>query len=95
MATAEPLTPAWIANYKARLVPGLSPIQRLAVEHVWSWFEDLWDSEQVDADRLRDLMAEIPLLEEIEDAPDARDPAIVRVVEALRSIDHDVVRGRG
>ena len=92
MATAEPLTPPWLRDYQARVHPQLSPIQRLATEAVWTWFDELWEAEQVDSSRLRDLQAEVlPFFERIEaSAGQERDDAIVELVARLRAVDLSV-----
>ncbi|MDH3519967.1 MAG: hypothetical protein OEM49_05865 [Myxococcales bacterium] len=88
MATAEPLTPPWLRDYQARVDPQLSPIQRLACEAIWAWFNALWEGEQVGSRRLRDLCDEVlPLFEQIETSTGPeRDNAITELVERLRAI---------
>lgn len=92
MATAEPLTPPWLLAYQARVNPQLTPIQNLACEALWGWFDELWEAEQVDSSRLRDLQGEVlPLFERIEtSAGQERDDAIVELVERLRAVDISV-----
>jgi chromosome condensin MukBEF complex kleisin-like MukF subunit len=92
MATAEPLTPPWLRDYQARVDPQLSPIQRLACEAIWAWFNELWEGEQVDSTRLHDLRDEVlPLFEQIETSTGLeRDDPITELVERLREIDTSV-----
>jgi hypothetical protein len=91
-ATAEPLTPPWLNEYRARIGPELTRIQRLASEAIWAWFGELWEGEQVNPSRLVDLQDEVlPLFERIEaSAGEQLDEAIVELVERLRSIDTSV-----
>ncbi len=69
-----------------------TPVQRLASEAIWTWFEELWQGGQVGQGRLGDLRAEVlPLFDRIEAPRGAqRDGAIVELVERLRSIDMSV-----
>ena len=92
MATAEPLTPPWLRDYRDRVDPQLTPVQRLAFEVIWSWFDELWEGEQADSARLRDLCDEVlPLLEQIETSTGLdRDGAITELAARLRSIDLSV-----
>jgi len=92
MATAEPLTPPWLQDYQARVTPQLTPIQKLACEAIWAWFDELWEAEQVDSNRLRDLQREaLPSFDRIETSTgQERDDAIVDLVERLRAIDVSV-----
>lgn len=53
--TTEPLTPRWLDAYRTRVDPLLTPLQRLASEAIWAWFDELWEGGQVDANRLIDL----------------------------------------
>lgn len=59
--------------------PRLAPIQRLASEAIWNWFDELWEGEQVSKSRLADLQHEVlPLFERIEtSATQDLDDAIV------------------
>ena len=80
MATAEPLTPPWLDEYRARIDPELTPIQKLASEAIWAWFGELWEGEQVDSARLG-----------VETSSGQQgDDAIGELVERLRSIDTSV-----
>jgi hypothetical protein len=92
MATAEPLTPPWLLDYQARVNPRLTPIQKLACEAIWAWFDELWEAEQVHSSRLRDLQGEVlPFFERIEtSAGQQRDAVIVDLIERLRAIDISV-----
>lgn len=74
--------------------PRLTAIQVLAAEWIWTWFDDLWEREQVDPDRFRDLQADvIPLFERLDMAPvEDRNEAIVDLVGRLREIDQSVLR---
>lgn len=92
MATAEPLTPPWLQDYQGRVTPQLGPIQKLACEAIWAWFDELWEAEQVDSSRLRDLQGEVlPLFQCIETSGgQGRDDAIVELVERLRAVDISV-----
>jgi hypothetical protein len=92
MATAEPLTPPWLRDYRGRVEPRLTAIQRQASEAIWAWFDDLWEGEQVDASRLRDLQDEVlPLFERIENsAGQEREETIVELTRLLRAIDTSV-----
>jgi hypothetical protein len=66
-ATTEPLTPRWLDAYRTRVDPQLAPLQRLASEAIWTWFDELWEGGQVDASRLVDLQDEVlALFEQIE-----------------------------
>jgi chromosome condensin MukBEF complex kleisin-like MukF subunit len=91
-ATTEPLTPRWLDAYRARIDPQLTPLQRLASEAIWAWFDELWEGGQVDASRLVDLQDEVlALFERIETSTGPlRDEAIVELVDRLRSIDRAV-----
>jgi hypothetical protein len=88
-ATTEPLTPPWLLDYQARVDPQLTPIQKLACEAVWAWFDELWEAEQVDSSRLRDLQGQVlAFFQRIETSGGReRDAAIVELVERLRAVD--------
>lgn len=70
----------------------MNPIQRIAIEAAWVWFEELWESGQVDSARLRDLVDEVlSLFERIEQgSAQERDEWIVELVERLRAVDMSV-----
>jgi hypothetical protein len=49
------------------VVPLLSPLEQLAAEWIWAWFDSLWELDQVLSepfDRLREVV--LPLLARIE-----------------------------
>lgn len=89
---AIPLTPEWIDAYRRRLEPVLRPLESLAMDHVWNWFDALWEEEQIQADRLEALRIEaMPFFEAVERAPDGgeREQAIVDLVRFLRSLGEE------
>lgn len=95
-ATAEPLTPPWLVEFQTRVVPQLTPIERLASEAIWAWFDELWEREQADSSRLGNLQDEVLHFFERIEASDGqeRGDAIVELVESLRSIDTAVFTPR-
>ena len=64
----------------------MAPIQRLAAEAIWAWFDELWEGEHVDSGRLQDLADEVlPVLDSIErSSGHEQDDAIVELAERLR-----------
>lgn len=93
--TAEPLTPAWLEDYRSRVLPQFTSAQKLLAEPIWSWFDLLWERDQVLTALFEDLREEVlPLLHRIEHDASARSEAIVEAVEALRSIDLSVLYPR-
>lgn len=94
--TAEPLTPLWIDDYRSRVEPLLSPLQRLALTSIWYWFDALWETENILEERLRDLQADVlELFDQIERSlPDQRDAAIVELDQRLQAIDRSVFSSR-
>lgn len=88
---AVPLTRAWIEGYRGQLDPLLSPIQQVAMEAVWEWFDSLWEIAQVPAEVFGQLQREaMPLFDRVLVGPE-RDSPIVDLVEFLRNIGSDAV----
>ena len=87
--TVEPLSAPWISEYRARIEPLLTPIQLLAAEAIWNWFDSFWQDD-VSVEPFRLFQNDVqPLFEPIESAGSVsqRDDAIVRLVESLRGTD--------
>lgn len=82
------LTRERISEYWDLLEPLLSPLQRLAMEAAWLWFERLWEDEQIDARTFHALDAVIsPRLDELIFHARNRDDNIVELVAFLRGLD--------
>jgi hypothetical protein len=74
----------------------LSPLQRLAAEGIWGWFDSLWEFEQVLGHPFAELCERVvPLLQRIDaGSHEERDALLVETIEFLRSLDFGTLRPR-